>query len=74
MLEIHRRITLSPSTDVLLVAWRTVELLERLRALSDVGGTTIRDHRVAGGVHKDVRLVGCQYASGKTIKNDHVLP
>ena len=59
---------------------RTVPVLigsapDRIQVLSDYGQTAIRDHRMAGGVHKNVRLVsGCQYVSGNPIKNDRVPP
>ena len=58
---------------------RTVSVLiwnapDRIQVLSDNGKAAIHDHRMAGAVHKDVRLVGCQYASGKPIKNDGVPP
>jgi len=46
----------------------------RIHVSGDHGQTTIRDQRMTGGVHKDVRLVGCQCASDKTIKNDRVPP
>jgi len=46
----------------------------RIHVMSDHGETAIRDHCMAGVVHKDIRLVGCQYASGKPIKNDRIPP
>ena len=46
----------------------------RIQIPSDHGKTTICDHCMTGGVHKDVRLAGCQYAGGETIKNDGVPP
>jgi len=47
----------------------------RIQVLGDHGETAIRDHRMAGGVHKNVRLVsGCQHASGNPIRNDRVPP
>ena len=38
---------------------------DRIHVLSDHGETAIGDQRTAGGVHKDVRLVGCQYPVAK---------
>jgi len=61
----------NPPCTVLVLVW---SVPYRIRILSDYGETTICDQRTAGYVHKDIWLVGCQYVSGKTIKNDRVLP
>ena len=61
----------NPSYTVPVLAWGAPY---RIQVLSDHGETTICDTCTASDVHKDVLLVGYQYASGKTIKNDHVPP
>jgi len=38
---------------------------DRIQVLSDDDEAAIRDQRTAGGVHNDVRLVGCQYPVAK---------
>ena len=49
----------NPSRTVTVFVWNAPY---RIQVLSDHSDTTICDHRVAGGVHKDVQLVRCQYA------------
>jgi len=44
----------NPSCTVPMLIWSTPH---RVQVLNDHGETTIRDHRMAGGVHEDVRLV-----------------
>ena len=61
----------NPARTVPVLVWSAPH---RVQILSDHGETTIRDHCMASGVHKDVRLVECQYASGNRTKNDGVPP
>ena len=49
----------NPSRTVALLVWNAPY---RIQILSDHSDTTICDHCVAGGVHKDVQLVRYQYA------------
>ena len=61
----------NPPCTVLVLVW---SVLYRIQILSDYGEATICDQCTAGYVHKDIWLVGCQYVSGKTMKNDRLLP
>jgi len=61
----------NPPCTVPVLVWSAPH---RVQVLSDDGETTICNHCMTGGVHEDVRLVGYQYASGKTVKNYRVPP